>query len=126
MLHPTPKVEFLGFVLDSLTITLSQRRIDGIISACTMLLQGHFHRIQHVASVVGMLIAALPAVRHGALFYRAIEHDKNAALHRNNGNFHTVMTLSVVAKNEILWWHNHIGSVHHFIHLPSHNDHHLF
>ena len=31
------------------------------------------------ASVVGMLIAALPAVRHGALFYRAIEHDKNAA-----------------------------------------------
>ena len=65
-----------------------------------------------------MLIAALPAVRHGALFYRAIEHDKNAALRRNNGNFCTVMTLSILAKKEILWWHNHIGSVHHFIHPP--------
>ena len=120
-LHPTQNVEFLGFVLDShlMTITLSQRQIDGIISACAMLLQGYSHRIQHVASVLGMLIAALSAVRHGALFYRDIERDKNAALHRNNGNFCTVMTLSVVAKNEILWWHNHIGSVHHFIHpLP--------
>ena len=91
-----------------MTITLSQWRIDGITSACTMLLQGH------VASALGMLITALPAVRHGT-----IERDKNAALCRNNGNFRMVMTLSVVAKNEILWWHNHIGSVHHFIHpLP--------
>ena len=40
VLHPTQKVEFLGFILDShlMTITLSQRRIDGITSACTMLL----------------------------------------------------------------------------------------
>ena len=45
VLHPTLKVEFLGFILDShlMTIKLSRRRIDGIISACTMLLQGHSH-----------------------------------------------------------------------------------
>ena len=120
VLHPAQKIDFLGFVLDShlMTITLSQRRIDGIISACTILLQGHSYRIRHVASALGMLFASLSAVRHGALFYRAIERDKNAALRRNNGNFRTVMTLPVVAKNEILQWHNHIGSVHHFIHPP--------
>ena len=101
-----------------MTIQLSRWRIDGIISACTMLLQGHSHRIRYVASVVGMLIAALPAVRHGALFYRAIEHDKNAALRMNKGNFYKMMTLSIAAKNDILWWHNHIGSAHHFIHPP--------
>ena len=120
VLHPTQQVEFLGFILDSrlMTIKLSRRRIDGIISACTMLLQGHSLRMQYVASVVGMLIAALPAVRHGALFYRAIERDKNAALRRNKGNFRKMMTLSVAAKNDILWWHNHIGSAHHFVHPP--------
>ena len=120
MLHPTQQVEFLGFILDSrlMTIKLSRRRIDGIISAFTMLLQGHSHRIRYVASVVGMLIAALPAVRHGALFFRAIERDKNAALRRNKGNFCKMMTLSIAAKNDILWWHNHIGSAHHFIHPP--------
>ena len=47
VLNPTQKVEFLGFILDSrlMTIKLSRRWIDGIISACTMLLQGHSHRI---------------------------------------------------------------------------------
>ena len=29
-----------------------------------------------------------------------------------------MMTLSIAAKNDILWWHNHIGSAHHFIHPP--------
>ena len=28
------------------------------------------------------------------------------------------MTLSIAAKHDILWWHNHIGSAHHFIHTP--------
>ena len=45
VLHPTQKVKFLGFVLDShlVTIMLSQRGIDGITSTCTMLLQGQSH-----------------------------------------------------------------------------------
>ena len=127
VLHPNQQVEFLGFILDSrlMTIKLSRRWIDGIISACTMLLQGHSHRIRYVASVVCMLIAALPAVRHGALFYRAIERDKNAALRRNKGNFRKMMILSIAAKNDILWWHNHIGSAT-ILFTPSHNADHLF
>ena len=65
-----------------------------------------------------MIIAALPAVRHGALRYRTMEADKNSALRGNGGDFENLMTLSPKAGKEVQWWITHIYHSHKFLHAP--------
>ena len=76
-------------------------------------------KIRFVSSAIGiMIIAALPAVLHGALHYRAMEADKNSALQVNGGNFDKVMTLSPEAGREVQWWLTHISHSQKFLHAP--------
>ena len=96
MLQPTQKIEFPGFILESqlMTITLSQKMIDKIVSLCA----------GHTLFASDVLTAALPAVKHASTsFYRTIAHDQNATSHRNNGNFCKGMTLSSAVQNEMKW-----------------------
>ena len=83
----TPTQEFLGFILDSvhMTITLTPRRKSNIAEVCAKLLQKTHLKIRFVSSAIGMIIAALPAVCHGALHYRAMEKDKISALRDSGG-----------------------------------------
>ena len=69
VLIPTQTLEFLGFILDSvnMTITLTPRRQTNIAEVCQQLLQKPSHKFHFVSMVIGMLIAALPAVQHGDL-----------------------------------------------------------
>ena len=72
---PTQKLEFLGFILDSLlmTITLTASRKVDLLNSCSKLLQTSSRKIQVVSTVIGMIIAALPGVKHGALHYCTLE-----------------------------------------------------
>ena len=45
-------------------------------------------------------LPSLPAVQNGPLFYRNIEIDKNEALHKNKGNFETLMQLSPESRED--------------------------
>ena len=67
MLQPAQRIVFLGFVLDSLhmSICLSDKRKSVILDICKKLNSGASHKIQAVASAVGCLIAALPGVKYG-------------------------------------------------------------
>ena len=75
MLQPAQRIVFLGFVLDSLnmSICLSDIRKGVILDICKKLNSGASHKIRAVASAVGCLIAALPGVKYGGLFYRSLE-----------------------------------------------------
>ena len=100
---PTQKLEFLGFILDSLlmTITLTARRKVALLDACSKLLQKSRQKIRVVSTVIVVIIAALPGVKHGAPHYRTLESEKTAAL-RHNGD----------------WWHTNVSTSHHFIRAP--------
>ena len=65
-----------------------------------------------------MLIAALPAVRHGALHYHAMEKDKISALRDSGGDFEQLMTLSPAAGREVQWWIAHVAHSQKFLHAP--------
>ena len=71
---PTQTLEFLGFILDSLlmTITLTARRKVAFLNACSKPLQKSRQKMRAVFTVIGMIIAALPGVKHGALHYRSL------------------------------------------------------
>ena len=65
-----------------------------------------------------MIIAALPAVRHGALHYRVMEAAKNSAIRVNGGELEALMTLSPEAGREVRRWITHIYHSSKFLHAP--------
>ena len=74
VLQPAQRIVFLGFVLDSLhmSICLSDKRKGVLLDICKKLNSGASHKIRAVASAVGCLIAALSGVKYGGLFYRSL------------------------------------------------------
>ena len=96
VLTPTQSLEFLGFIINSvnMTITLTTRRKSNIAEVCTKFLMKTSLKIRFVSSAIGMIIAALPAVKHGALHYRTMEADKNFAPRLTEGDFDKNMTLT--------------------------------
>ena len=117
---PTQKLEFLGYILDSLlmTITLTACQKVALLNACSKLLQKSHQKIWIVSTVIGMIIAALPGVKHGALHYRTLESEKTAALCHNGDDYNGCMTLSPLVTVEIHWRHTNISTSHHFIRAP--------
>ena len=120
VLTSTQSLEFLGFIINSvnLTITLTTRWKSNIAEVCTKLLMKTSLKIRFVSSAIGMIIAALPAVKHGPLHYRTMEADKNFALQLTEGDFDKNMTLSPQARNEVQWWVTHIYHSQKFLHAP--------
>lgn len=106
VLVPTNRIEYLGNVINSqdMTVTLPERRREKILHSCTLLLQKKREKIREVARVIGLLVAATPAVEIGKLFYRKLETAKIAALHNNSGNFDKWMPITDDMKTDLNWW----------------------
>ena len=76
---PTQVLEFLGFILNSIlmTVTLTNKKGDKILQLCQRF--SHPNRqftIPEVASFIGTLVSSFPGVEFGPLHYRHIEADK--------------------------------------------------
>lgn len=106
VLHPTKRIKFLGFILDSdsMTVSLPQEKANIIIEMCGKLINTPKPIIRDVAKAIGNLVAALPAVKMGPLYFRQIENEKAAALKLSCGNFDSRMELSDRAKSDLKWW----------------------
>ena len=63
MLQRAQRIVFLGFVLDSLRLSICLSDKGVILDICKKLNSGASHKIWAVASAVGCLIAALPGVK---------------------------------------------------------------
>ena len=83
--HPKLKqqVVALGYVVDSvsMTIALSLKKEDDLISHCLQLLHASAPSICYVVHVLGKLISCFPVLPLGQAHYRTLEHDKVTALY---------------------------------------------
>ena len=88
VLVPTQIVEFLGFLLNSIrmTVSLTEHKAKKLQLACTKSLLAPQPTIRETAHVIGALVAAFPVVPHGQLFYRQLEI-KTTALQLHQGDF---------------------------------------
>ena len=79
---PTQTLTFLGFRLDSLSMTVSPtgEKILKTVEACKRLQNITKPRISEVAEVIGLLVSNFPAVQFGPLHYCFLERDKTHAL----------------------------------------------
>ena len=83
VLRPSQSIEFLGFIIDSVTISvyLAPRKRDKISSLCLSFLSPRQQfTIRQVASFIGKLVSAFPGVEFGPLHYRQLLADKDEYL----------------------------------------------
>ena len=76
--HPTQSLEFLGFVIHTLemTVRLPTNKMPVVVNACRHLANRANLSILLVAQVIGRLVSCFPAVPLGLLFYRNLERAK--------------------------------------------------
>ena len=106
VLEPTQTIQFLGFVIDSvaMTVKLPPIKTAKIKSACQKLVLNCNPTIRELAQVIGLIVSSFPAVQYAQLHYRTLESEKIHALKVNAGNYESTMTLSQMAKTELTWW----------------------
>ena len=110
---PSQKIQFLGFIIDStkMIINLTDEKRQKISNLCEEMLNKHELIIRFVAKFIGNLVAALPAVEYGELFYRHLESAKDSALKSAKGNFDATMSLDSECRDEVSWWLRNIHKV---------------
>ena len=93
VVKPTQQLIFLGFQLDSRTMTVSPtiQKVSKTIQECTTLKNKQSPLISDVAEVIGILVSNFPGVDHGPLYYRASDRDKIIALKVHRGNYNSPM-----------------------------------
>lgn len=118
---PTQIIVFLGFVLNSInmTVSLTPEKAKKLKLAVTHLLSLDMPLIREVAQVIGLIISTFPGVMYGPLYFRITEGEKAQALKQNNGNFDTRMRLSTSAKLELQWWTNNVETANNLIYRPE-------
>ena len=110
VLQPTRRLVFLGFVIDStsMSISLTAEKTSKLRDTFRALLRKVSPTIRDVAQVTGSMVSVFPAVPYGQLRYRQLEMDKIHALKRCHNDFESPMELSPHAKQDLQWWINTI------------------
>ena len=101
------QIEFLGFTLDSITMTasLSVNKRQNVRRACAELAQSPTTSIRTVAHILGMLVATFPGAKYGPLHYKCLEGEKTQALCVCAGNYESIMTVKERGSlNQLKWW----------------------
>ena len=103
---PTQTIEFLGFVLNSvsMTVTLTEHKMEKIKNVCCDLMEKSKVSIQFLAEVIGKLVATQPGVWIAPLFYKRLETLKNDSLKECKGDYSASTLLSQEAKDDLKWW----------------------
>ena len=106
VLKPTQKLTFLGFVLNSktMTLTLTDAKKEKIIKLGEGIINRQYITIRELAQFIGNVVATFEAVLTGPLHYRDMETLKIAKLKQYKGKFDAKITINEESKTEIKWW----------------------
>ena len=82
VLHPTHKITYLGFWLDStdMTVKLTEAKALKLKISCQKLVEQGTATIQRLAETIGTMVASFLGVHFGCLFYRNCDNHNNKAL----------------------------------------------
>ena len=113
ILEPTQSLTFLGLVIDSQTmsLTLPEKKILNIQNKCQRLLLNPTPSAREVASLIGTLEAARPAIWQAPLHYRYLQIQLIKSLQISQDNYETLMSLNSNAQAELRWWHQNVVTV---------------
>lgn len=120
-LIPSQVVRYLGFIINSSTMTLSlpEEKCNRVISKCDKTVNSSQITIRELAELIGTLIAAAPATKYGMLYTKQLEQEKTLALDECCNNWSGKVSLSVEAKSDLSWWILNAGKFYNNLHKPK-------
>jgi len=120
MFTPKQEITFLGFVIDSVNMSLSltSEKKQKIKDLCKSALKVKQILIRDLAKLIGNIVASFPAIQHGELYYRSLEKDKIKALKLNRFDFDKFTSISVKSRQEISWWLTNIDQAFNPVRTP--------
>ena len=109
VLVPTQKLEFLGFVINTIDriLVLPDDKVKSIKFLCRTLLGQQLVSVRDLSQLIGKLTASIQAVFPAPLHYRHLQHLKNQGLAKGSG-YDSCLPLSREAREEIQWWLVHL------------------
>ena len=122
ILEPTQSIEFLGFIIDSTTMSvkINAEKSKIIINKIELFLENTKPSIRDLASIIGTLVSLFPAMPFGKLYYRNLENEKMTALKLKKGNYNAkLQKLGNEAIKELQWWLKNIPLANRAINLPE-------
>ena len=110
ILIPFQVGEFLGFILDSvqMTIHLPQTKINQIISHCRQLLLQDSISVRDLSRIIGRMTASMQAIFPAPLHYRILQMTRTRYLIQGQ-SYETMLILPQSAREELIWWINNIS-----------------
>ena len=116
ILEPTTCLEFLGFLVDSLSMTVElphQKKLD-MINLCNIILEangsGMGNSIRTIARLLGKISSSFLGVFNGRMHYRKLERFKMLSLAKYKGKYDKVVFFSQIVSSEIIWWRDNVLS----------------
>lgn len=105
VLTPSLQMEFLGFLVDSKTLTLAlpHEKVRKIQRECQKALTVPSLTLRKLASLIGLLNSSIQAVFPAPLHYRHLQNLKNQQL-CHSMNYESEVLLSPQAQEELSWW----------------------
>ena len=109
---PIQRITFFGYILDSVRfkVFMTEEQILQILNLVLSFLekQGSNKRIGELASLIGLLVNAFPAILEALLHYRQFERDKIRGLPFFDNDFEAKISLSKSSKLDLLWLKDNI------------------
>lgn len=109
-LQPKQKCKFLGFCFDTVNLTISlpdekRNKIAQIVRKFSCL---PTCTIREFSQIIGVLVAACPAVKYGYLYTKTLERQKYLMLKKNNNNYNARVKLPECILEDLKWWNLNI------------------
>lgn len=118
---PTQKIEFLGFIINSIEMTLAvpSEKLKGLQAECRKLKSGHMTTVRTLAHVIGLMTSVSLAILPAPLHYRGLQFLRNEALDRRL-SYESSIALSKEAIEDLEWWCSNLKQWNgHMIQQPS-------
>lgn len=122
-LTPSQVCKFLGFMYDTqeLSISLPIDKRNNIAQMVDKFTRLPRCTIRELAQLIGVLIAACPAVKYGYLYTKILEREKFLALQKFNNNYEAKISPSNVILQDLLWWRSNILTVNNSMRVLSYS-----
>ena len=110
-LTPSTRMEFLGFILDSVkyTISVTPKKREVLAKLISPILAHPLRKIpiKLLAKIIGKIVAMFPANNEAKLNYRTLECFKMKAVNLHK-NWHFALRLDSACLNELKWWKQYL------------------
>ena len=108
-LIPSQQIEFLGFLVDSVTLLLQLpgEKLQKIRKRCQQLLNVGETSIRELSKFLDLQTSSIQAVFPASLHYRHLQRLKNLSLNTLQ-YYDAIIPLDSQVKEELVWWRDHL------------------